>query len=388
VHRIMTQPFTAGLVAKALTSLLYERQFEPIRQIDAYITEDCNCRCDYCFVEGKRPQQMTEEIAKATIDFLLLKSRHLREPILLFFGGEPLLAFDLIQFTVEYGDYQAALMGKRISYSMTTNGTLFDEEKLRFCRDRRIIFLLSIDGDEETHNAHRKFADGRGTYKTVVEKIPLMKASQPWLGVRMTPTPKTLHKTAASVKHLFNHGINQFIVGLATGLRYTDNDIVRYTEQLREIGRYYVAKKREKAHLRIRTFENDADQALGSKSDIWGCGAGRGRLSVSASGEIQPCGKVQGLNGLAGIPEFSLGNVLTGFTNLDARREFIAFRYDLRKACQNCDLKDDCAGGCPAVNYLATGSIFRPDPCECKLTRAHIKVKREVIGRLEAEGLA
>ncbi len=135
-------------------------------------------------------------------------------------------------------------------------------------------------------------------------------------------------------------------------------------------------------------FEKESNEGPASKRNIWGCGAGRGRMSVSASGEIQPCAKVQGLSELAGIPEFSLGNVLNGFTNLDARREFIAFHYDLRKLCHNCDLKDDCAGGCPAVNYLATGSIFSPDPSECKLTRAFHEVKREVIARLEAEGLA
>ena len=111
-------------IAKAFSRLLNERAFESVHLVDALITENCNCRCDYCFIEGKRPQRMTEEIVKATVDFLLMKSRHLRKVELLFFGGEPLTAFDLMQLTIDYGDYQAALMGKRISYSMTTNGTL------------------------------------------------------------------------------------------------------------------------------------------------------------------------------------------------------------------------------------------------------------------------
>src|SRR4030042_2220252 len=92
--------------------LIHEREFEPVHLVDMLITEDCNCRCDYCFIEGKRPQRMSEETVHATIDFLLLKSRHLRKGELLFFGGEPLTAFDLMQLTVDYGNYQAALMGK------------------------------------------------------------------------------------------------------------------------------------------------------------------------------------------------------------------------------------------------------------------------------------
>jgi len=97
---------------------------------------------------------------------------------------------------------------------------------------------------------------------------------------------------------------------------------------------------------------------------------------------------VQGLGELAGIPCYSLGNVLTGFTDLEARRKFTAFRYDLRTPCHDCDLKDDCAGGCPAVNYEATGSIFLPDESECRLTRAFHEIKREACARREAAGLA
>jgi len=378
----------AQLVAKAFGQLLCERAFQEIRIIDVLITENCNCRCDYCFIEGKRPKRMTEEIVRATVDFLLGKSRSLRRVELLLFGGEPLTAFDLMQVAVEYGDYEAAMTGKRVSYSMTTNGTLFNEEKLKFCRDHGIRFLLSIDGDEETHNAHRKFANGRGTYSAVAKKIPLMKQYQPWLGARVTPTPENLHKLFDNVIHLQALGINQFIIGPASGLQYSEDVVAVYRRQLVKLGDYYVRQKKAKAPLRKGMFENDKDSKPGSKRGVWGCGAGRGRLSVSASGEIQPCAKVQGLSELAGIPKFSLGNVLTGFTNLDARREFISFRYDLRNACQNCNITDDCAGGCPAVNYQATGSIFVPDPSECRITRAHIEVKREVIAKLEAEGLA
>ncbi len=96
----------AAIIAKQLGQLLNERAFESVHLIDALITEDCNCRCDYCFIEGKHPQRMTEDIVKATVDFLLLKSRHSRSVELLFLGGEPLMAFDLMQLTVEYGVYE------------------------------------------------------------------------------------------------------------------------------------------------------------------------------------------------------------------------------------------------------------------------------------------
>jgi len=326
---------------------------------------------------------MTEEIVKATVDFLLLKSRHLRRVEILFFGGEPLMAFDLMQLTVHYGRWRAACMGKELAFSMTTNGTLFNEEKLEFCRRHGIKFLLSIDGDRETHNLHRKFADGRGSYDAVASKIPLMKSYQPWMGARVTPTPENMHKLVDNVKHLYGLGINQFIIGPATGLYYSDEDILVFEEQMRELGEYYIEQLRRKAPFRLTLYEQTMDDKPGSKRGIWGCGAGRGRISVSATGEIQPCAKVQGLNDLNGIPIYSLGNVLEGFNNLDARSEFISFAYDRRTACHSCDLKDDCAGGCPAVNYQASGCIWLPDACECKITRTLLKVKREIQLRAE-----
>ena len=99
-------------LVKAFASIVRERQFEAVGLLDAFITEDCNCRCDYCFIHGKRPKRMSEELVRATVDFLLLKSRHLRRVELLFFGGEPLMAFDLMKLTVDYGNWRATCMGK------------------------------------------------------------------------------------------------------------------------------------------------------------------------------------------------------------------------------------------------------------------------------------
>jgi uncharacterized protein len=178
-------------VVSGITVVLKERAYPPVQLIDMLITEDCNCRCDYCFIHGKRPRRMTEEIVRATVDFLLVKSQSLKDVELLFLGGEPLLAFDLMQLAVDYGEFRSRCLGKLLTFAMTTNGTLFDEEKLTFCRDHGIKFLLSIDGDRETHNLHRKFADGRGSYDAVVRLIGLMKVYQRWLGARVTPLQRT-----------------------------------------------------------------------------------------------------------------------------------------------------------------------------------------------------
>lgn len=385
ISRTQTATHLNDEIAFTLAIQLFNRQFPPVVFIDLFLTEDCNFRCPYCFVEGKRPRNMTVETAFASVDFLLYESREVDKVEMLLFGGEPLLRFDLIKELVPYGYHKAKECGKQLHFSMTTNGSLMNREILSFLRNNDIKFLLSLDGDEDMHNAYRKYADGRGTWDDVAGKIQLMKSYQPWMGARVTPCPDNVHRLFESVRLLYWMGINQFIIGPASGIRWEDAAIEEYKRQMLEIGEFYVIKQREKAYFRLTLFEDDIDSKPGSKKGIWGCGAGRGRISVNAVGDIQGCGKIQGMDNLKGF--LPLGNVFEGFTNLEARAMLTYSGCEKRTKCLDCDLADDCAGGCPAVNWQMTGSIFIPDDTECKFARAIIEVKNYIQRRMIEVGV-
>jgi len=374
------EEFIASL-ARQITA----RQFPPVVFIDLFLTEDCNFRCPYCFVEGKRRRHMSKEVAFASVEFLLRESREVDKVEILLFGGEPLLRFDLMKELVPYGYRRAREEGKTLHFSMTTNGSPMNHENLRFLRDNNIKFLLSLDGDEEMHNTFRKYADGRGTWDDVAGKIQLMKSYQPWMGARVTPCPENVDRLFESVKLLYWMGINQFIIGPASGIVWPNEKIQVYKRQMLDIGEFYVMKQKEKPYFRLTLFEDDMESKPGSKKGIWGCGAGRGRISVSVDGEIQGCGKIQGMDDLKGFLPF--GNVFDGFTDLEARAKLIDPGFDKRVKCQKCDLQNDCAGGCPAVNWQMTGSIFVQHAVECKFTRAILKVKDYIQRRMEEEGI-
>jgi len=327
---------------------------------------------------------MSEDVLRASIDFLMQKSRRERDVTVLFFGGEPLLALDLIRFAVEYANNAAAREGKRVGYSMTTNGTLFDADSLAFCRENSLRFLLSIDGARESHNKHRRLISGEGSFDLVARKIRMMKAAQPWMGARVTPTPATMNKIADNVMYLYKLGINQFLVGPATGIEYSDDDIALFKREMLTLADFYIAMVRRKAPFRLTLFESDSLTSIGSKSGVWGCGAGRGTLSISTSGELQPCAKIQGLHGLKGINRYSLGNVMSGTLANAVRREFIMSSYERRTECHSCESRDDCAGGCAAVNYQATGSIWLPDESQCKIVHVITEMKKYVRSKLAA----
>lgn len=331
---------------------------------------------------------MSEETAKASVDFLMLKSRDLRSVRILCFGGEPLLEFDLVRLIADYGKYQAGCANKQLTISLTTNGTLVTEEMMAFFRLNGIMILVSIDGSEDIHNYHRSLVNGQGSYNLIAERISLMKQYQPWLGARVTPTPATMGYLSKSIKYLHETGFNQFLIGPATGMHYSQGDAALFTREMIAVGDYYISSRKQGVKMRISSFERENNLPQGSFKGIWGCGGGKGRISVSTTGDIQPCAKIQGLNLLKGLPQFSLGNVYTGFSHLDRRRDFINPSHASRVRCLSCDIADECTGGCAAANYQATKYIYSPDPNECRLTRAWIEVKRSVLARLEEEGIS
>jgi len=374
----------ADQLTKHLADTIILCAFPPVTFVDLFVTDDCNLRCPYCFVHGKRPKYLDIETARAAVDFLIRESRDDQDVTILFIGGEPLLNMPVIEFVVEQGRKAAREAGKRMHFNITTNGTLLNEDILRFFRQNQIPFLLSIDGGKETQDRYRRYADGGGSFDTIASIMPLIKKYNPWVGVRMTPTPETVALLYDNVRSLHELGANQYIIGIATGIPWTDAELAVYESELNRVADWYVRMKKRGADIRINQFGEGNKERLGNMRFMWGCGAGRGRISVATDGEIQGCAKVQGLNSLSGLKSF--GNVHTGWGDLAARYAFLSTMLMLRKDCFGCDLVTDCAGGCPAVNWESTGSIYQSDCVQCKATKVGTMAKAKVIAKLSKNG--
>jgi len=351
-----------------------------ISYADVFLTEDCNHRCTYCFVKGKNPQKMSVEIARESLEFLVKASKQEKQVRILFFGGEPLLEFDLIRFFVEYGRQRFAQVGKELGFDMTTNGTLMTEEMAKYFRDNGVMYLLSIDGDKETHDANRKMLGGGSSFEALMERLPVMKRYQPWQGARITVHPKTVHKLRHNVELLYNCGINQFIIGPATGIEWSEEALRTYEAQMYSVADLYGEMKRKGLPFRMTLFEKDLECAEGHLKGIWGCGAGRGRICISVKGELYGCAKILGVDGLKDTHK--LGDIWNGVTALTTRRDLLNTHPSTRPKCITCADADDCAGGCPATNYEATGNIFDPAPLECALVPIIKRIKVRVNGAL------
>ena len=287
------------------------------------------------------------------------------------FGGEPLLVFDRIAYFVE----RAQRMGLTLKYSITTNGTLVSEESLKYLASRKIMLLSSIDGGKETHDKHRKYPDGRGSFDDIIKNLELLKKYQGWTGARVTPTPETVGRLAADIKELHSLGINQFIVGPATGVKWDNESVKRFSEQIIDASHWYAEQKKRGAALKLSFAEADRESGF----TYYGCGAGRARVAVDIDGVIYGCAKLASAH-RSGSGVMAIGNVFDDVPISSPVKRAALFKRTLweRKRCEKCKILSTCHGGCPAANYTATGSMYKQPDYECRMNKVVQKAKVEI----------
>ena len=222
------RPGTWGSIADAVRGSLLARRMPPMSYMELILSSDCNLRCAYCFEKDKQPLDMPDEVALCAVDFLIEVSGNLKGVGILLFGGEPMLRFDLIQKVHAYATEKAKAAGKSIDWSMTTNGTLVDAECAEWLARRGVRYLLSMDGGRQDHDRYRHFPDGRGTFDLLINRLPMMKRFQAWMGVKMSVVPQSLATLRDGIEELHRAGINQFLVGYAHGVPWSDDDVRRY----------------------------------------------------------------------------------------------------------------------------------------------------------------
>ncbi len=376
-------PASAAAAARAVVGKLQASRFPPITHLELMVTEDCNHRCHYCFVEGKNPgHRMPPGRARQAVDFLLRESRDRNELTLLLFGGEPLIEFDLLRDLLPYAASRARAAGKRMVFDMTTNATLLDEERVDFLVSAGVKILVSIDGDRAAHDRHRLARDGKSSYDRVAAALPLIKRRQPWLGARMTVHPDTAAALSGNVAHLAGLGFNQFLIGAATGVDWSEAELDRYQEEMVRVAAWLRRELDRGGRFRVTTLEESVAM-MGGRRSRWGCRAGRHCVTVAADGSIYPCSKMLGVSGLKGL--CPLGTLDEGLTEIHNRLLLCGLVPVERKACSACPEADLCFGGCYATNFQATGSLFDPAPVECRLKRRSIAIAREAEKILGAE---
>ena len=367
-------PDQASNLRLRIVRFALRNRFSAIRRADIFLTEDCNLACDYCFVYGKqRYRRMSWETACKAIDFLIAESRDANEITITFFGGEPLLEFPLMKRAAEYAVQQASEVGKQVHFSVTTNGTVMNEDIILFARQYSFNYLLSIDGDKKSHDRHRKTPAGGGSWDLVMgDNFQLLKSLQGWVGVRITVCPDTVGRLSSGIRTLFEKGVNQFLLGYDLDADWSVPSLRLLALEMRKVANFYFTQKSSGAPIRITEFDETLEQRRDRLRGLWSCDAGRGRVAISTSGELYSCARF--VSSYPDAENFKLGSLDSGITNLMVWFKLLSMGTDARPRCVACSYSDVCAGGCPAANLHTLGSISNPPLITCVLTREAYRI--------------
>lgn len=337
------------------------------------VSHDCNLRCRYCFAGtgafGGVREEMSATVGKAAIDLLLRESGDRRQLEVDFFGGEPLLNFEVVKELVAYGRETSSRVNKAIHFTLTTNGVRLDPTVRGFLNREGISLVLSLDGRPQVNDGMR----GRGSYERALPNFLALVAERNHSNyyLRGTFTARNLDFTE-DVRHLCDLGFRELslepVVDRDGDFRLTEANLPQIMAEYDRLAAYYLEKRNQGDGFRFFHFEIALEHGPCLPKRLTGCGAGFDYLAVTPSGELYPCHQ------FVGRKEFWMGDVFSGVERIDLRKEFGEASLYKKEGCSGCWARFYCSGGCHANAELLNGSIYKPDKLACAMQRKRLEL--------------
>jgi uncharacterized protein len=342
-----------------------------------HLAHSCNLSCRYCFAGqgrfGGADQLMSAEIGQLAIDFLIDRSGSRKNLNIDFFGGEPLLNFQVLKELVAYGRQRGREEGKEIQFTVTTNALPLNSEISSFLNQEGISAVLSLDGRRKVHDNMRPKPGGGGSYEQVLGHIRNFVDSRNGLNytIRGTFTRYNLD-FCADVLHMADLGYKNLSVEpvVATGeadYAIHEEDLPALFVQYEQLTREFLRRREEGRPFDFFHFNIDLDGGPCLPKRLTGCGAGFEYLAVAPNGDLYPCHQ------FVGRPNFLLGNVRVGLVNSDIESVFRNAHVYNMEDCASCWAKFYCSGGCHANAELFNGSIYKPYRLGCALMKKRLE---------------
>ncbi len=350
-----------------------------IKAMCLHISHDCNLACRYCFASGgdfnTKKELMSLETAKGAIDFLIKNSGNRYHLEVDFFGGEPLMNYDVVKECVAYARVEEKKYNKKFRFTMTTNALLIDDEKIEFFNKEMDNVVLSIDGRKEVNDYTRPTINNKGSYELIIENIKKVAFLRHKLKkdyyIRGTYTAYALD-FEKDVEHLASLGLKNISMEPVVALEENDYAIKSsHIEMLKDsydkLLDIYLKNKGTDKEFSFFHFNMDLDNDKCEYKKIAGCGAGCEYISVTPNGDVYPCHQFVGDN------KFNLGHINDSSLNEDLRKDFYSCTLQDNKNCEDCFSKYFCSGGCLANNYNFNNDINIPYETGCELLKKRVE---------------
>lgn len=349
-----------------------------IKALCLNVAHTCNLSCEYCFAKGGKysgPDAiMSKEIARSAIDFLLENSGSHYNLDIDFFGGEPLLNFDVVKDTVAYAKSKEEEYKKHFNFTLTTNGLLLDDEVIDYLNENMKNVVLSLDGRKEKHDQFRKTLNGKGSYDAVVPKFQnfVKKRGDKEYYMRGTFTANNLDFTK-DLQNYIDLGFTRTSLEPVVGKQdetyaLKDEHLEKIYSEYEKLADMLMEKIDKNEEFIFYHYMIDLENGPCVHKRISGCGSGTEYMAVTPTGELYPCHQ------FVGNPDFVIGNLKDGIVNKDLVNEFKTCNCYSKEECRACWANMYCSGGCAANSYNATGDINNVYDYSCKLFKKRIEM--------------
>ncbi len=362
---------------KDMAGTFKERSGNVIKALCLHVAHTCNLNCSYCFAsQGKYHGEralMSFEVGKRAIDFLIENSGERRNLEVDFFGGEPLMNWDVVKQIVKYARSVEKQHGKNFRFTLTTNGMLIDDEVIEFSSKEMSNVVLSLDGRKEIHDATRVDYAGNGSYDRIVPKFQKLVASRGGKNYYMRGT--FTHKNPDFTKDVFHMAdlgftelsMEPVVCAPDDPMALTPEDIEIVKEQYEILAKEMLKREKEGRGFTFYHYMIDLTAGPCIYKRISGCGSGTEYMAVTPWGDLYPCHQ------FVGEESYKLGDIWNGVTNDSLRDEFRQCNAYARPECDDCWAKLYCSGGCAANAYHASGSIRGVYKPGCELFKKRIE---------------
>jgi uncharacterized protein len=346
------------------------------------ITQKCNLACDYCYIK-KNNSAMELSAARRIVDFIF-GNVPLDEKIDIgFFGGEPLLEFELVKNITGMIQTHERYDPDQVTISVTTNGTILSEHIMEFIAEKNLVLCISCDGPPAVQDRFRRFPDGRKSSPMVENNIKQALSRFPMVPVNSVYGPDTLESLPDIVDYLASLGVRSIYLNPDISAHWTEKETDALPRIYNVIGEKYLDYYMRGTPKYISIIDGKITVILrGGYKPLERCRMGKGEFAFAPSGNVYPCERFIGSDDGR---THCLGNINDGLTGTKQCQPISATA--LNRECQTCGLRDYCMNWCGCTNYFGTGEYAMVSPFICASEKAAIKVAFEIIQRGGEKGL-
>lgn len=359
------------------TASAFKKRQGVLKAICLHVAHDCNLACKYCFAgkgEYDGPKGlMSYETGKRALDFLVEQSGTRHNLEVDFFGGEPLLNWDVCKKLVEYGRSIEKKYNKNFRFTVTTNGVLLNDEIMDFCNKEMGNVVLSLDGRKETHDRLRITRKNTGSYDMIIDKFKKFAQSRNQKDYYMRGTYTHFNTDfSKDVIHMADEGFKELsiepvVCDPSEDYALKESDLPVLKEQYEILANEMLRRYRKGNGFTFYHYMIDLDAGPCIVKRVSGCGVGTEYMAVTPDGELYPCHQ------FVGDEKFLFGDIWNGVKNKNVLEQFENCNVYSHKECKDCFAKLYCSGGCAANAYHSTGSVSGVYEFGCELHRKRIE---------------